>query len=97
MQNNNKNHNNNVKVLDIYFVKDLYITNRGWVKMDEQKIIKRLIFNTIADLVSDFLYYDRKDDELLPMGKIERFLKADLITEEEIIACFKKNLLRNIQ
>lgn len=50
------------------------------------------IHNTISDLVSNFLYYDRKEDESLPRGEIEKAVAAGEITVEEIIAYFGQEL-----
>ena len=51
-----------------------------------------LIENTIEDLVYSFLYYDRKEDEELPVGSIQKALMDRLITQEEIINKFVKCL-----
>ena len=50
------------------------------------------IKNTIEDLVSDFLYYDREEDEDLPRGAIQKAVKDDLITKEQIIKKFAESL-----
>ena len=62
--------------------------------------MKELIFNTIEDLVTDFLYYDRREDEELSVGYIELAIEENEITIDEIIKCFSDNLkeqLNNIQ
>jgi hypothetical protein len=46
----------------------------------------------ISDLISDFLYYDRKEDEILPVGEIERVIRAGEITVDDIIAEFAREL-----
>lgn len=57
---------------------------------------KKIIEGKIEDTVSDFLYYDRKEDEDLLVGAIEQAIKDNLITEEQIISkfteCLKKGL-----
>ena len=50
--------------------------------------MKRNILNTVNDLVSTFLYYDRKEDEDLRLGQIEEAIKNGEITENEIIEKF---------
>lgn len=37
--------------------------------------MKKLIFANVTDLVSNFLYYDRKEDEDLPCEAIENAIK----------------------
>ncbi len=58
---------------------------------------KILITNTIKDLVSDFLYYDRKEDEELGVGEIEKAIKDKIITKEEIASCFHFFLMERLK
>lgn len=51
-----------------------------------------LIETSINDLVSNFLYYDRKEDEELPRGSIQEAIAAGEISVEEIVATFNKEL-----
>ncbi len=51
-----------------------------------------VILDTIDDCVTDLLYYDRKDDESLPVGDIEAAVAAGEITLEDMVACFSKAL-----
>jgi hypothetical protein len=53
---------------------------------------RQVIFETLSDTVSRFLYYDRKEDEALPVGRIEEAIKNGWITVEEIVAFFKEEL-----
>ena len=57
---------------------------------------RQTILSTVTDLVSDFLYYDRKDDEELPRGSIREAVDAGEITEAEIVAHFAKTLSEKI-
>jgi hypothetical protein len=54
---------------------------------DEDK--KILILNTIHDLVGDFLRYDRKEDEYLPIGVIEECMKKKIVTPKEMASLFE--------
>lgn len=51
-----------------------------------------IIKNTISDLVSNFLYYDRKGDEELPRGAIEASIASGETTVDEIVAQFREEL-----
>ena len=53
---------------------------------------KKLILGTVDDLVGDFLYYGRKEDEELGVGEIENAIKEGIITPEEIAMQFLKSL-----
>ena len=54
---------------------------------------RREIIEAVAsDLMSDFMYYDRKEDEDLPVGAIEKAIEDGEITIEEILDIFKKQL-----
>ena len=57
---------------------------------------RQTIIDTVTDLVSDFLYYDRKDDKELPRGSIREAVEAGEITEAEIVAHFAKTLSEKI-
>lgn len=59
--------------------------------------MKSIILNCIDDLVSKLLYYDRKDDEDLPLGEIEKALKNKEITVDEIVEKFKSTLKSNLK
>lgn len=47
---------------------------------------------TVSDLVADFLYYGRKEDEDLPRGEIEAAIAAGEVTEDEIVDLFRRKL-----
>lgn len=53
---------------------------------------KNHILTTVSDLVADFLYYSRKEDEELPVGEIEKAIQEGLITEDEIVEQFRAKL-----
>lgn len=52
-----------------------------------------VILATLSDLIADFLYYDRKEDEELPRGAIEEAIAAGEITVDEIVAAFRTKLV----
>ena len=58
--------------------------------------LKTLIEGTISDLVSAFVYYDRKEDEELPRGEIERLLDEGVITAEWIVEKFAEKLRESL-
>lgn len=58
---------------------------------------KENILLTIDDLVSNFLYYDRKEDESLPRGAIEEAVKSGEISEEEIVSKFSVELSKGLK
>lgn len=53
---------------------------------------REMILGTVDDLLSDFLYYDRKEDEELPLNAIEQAVKNRVVSTDEIIAKFSKGL-----
>jgi len=55
------------------------------------------INSAIEDLVSDFLYYDRKEDEELKVGDIEKAIEKGEITIEQIVDKFKNRIIEVIQ
>ena len=46
--------------------------------------LKQTIINTIGDLCSNFLYYDRKEDEYLSSDQLEQAVKDGVITVDEM-------------
>jgi len=56
------------------------------------KTMREHIMDTISDAVLDFFVYDRKEDDDLPVGAIEKEIEEGRITLEEIIAYFEKCL-----
>jgi len=50
------------------------------------------ILDTVSDAATDFMYYDRKEDEELPGGAIEQAVKDGIITYEEIADLFLKEI-----
>ena len=59
--------------------------------------MKDILIDTINDLVSDLLYYDRKEDEELPIGVIEKAVKDGDITVEQITETFKSKLVKTLE
>jgi len=54
--------------------------------------VKQIIIATIDDLCSDFLYYDRKNDDSLSMEQLNQAVKDGEITIDEMVAEFRKHL-----
>lgn len=53
---------------------------------------KELILGTISDQVTDLLFYDRKEDDDLPMGAIEDAVASGQITIAEMVTEFRRVL-----
>ena len=58
---------------------------------------KNIILGLVDDLVSNFLYYDRKEDEEIPIGYIDQSIQKNLITEEEIVEQFRASLKKGLK
>lgn len=59
--------------------------------------IKYTILDHVSDLVSNFMYYDRKGCEDLKIGDIEKAVKAGYVTADEIVTEFRKHVERRIK
>ena len=59
---------------------------------ENSKTTKQIILDAIEDLVSDFLYYDRKGDEDLSIEQLKKAVTENEITIDEIVVAFKKHL-----
>ena len=53
---------------------------------------KQAILDTVDDLVSNFLWYGRKEDEDLPRGEIEKAIKSGVISIKDITDKFEEEL-----
>ncbi len=62
----------------------------------EGEELRIAIFNTTKDLVTKFLYYDRRDDEDMPRGLIEKSIEEGLISTDDIITIFSGELRSKI-
>lgn len=58
---------------------------------------KEQILATIEDDVTDFLYYDRKEDHLLPKGVIEAAVEMGRITVDEMVDAYRKALEKGLK
>lgn len=58
---------------------------------------KTLILGTIDDLVSDLVYYDRKEDEELPRGAIKEAVAMGEISIDEMVDKFKSSLTSGLR
>ncbi len=57
--------------------------------------INQLIKDAISDLVMDFAYYDRKEDEELTIELMHTAFKDGTITLDECIEAFRENMAGN--
>ena len=63
---------------------------------EQERTRKQHILGTVEDMVRDFLYYGRKEDEDLPRGAIEEAVKAGEVSVDEMVAEFKQELEKHI-
>lgn len=56
------------------------------------KTKRQKILDTASDLMADFLYYDRKEDDELPVGSIEEAIDGGVVTKEELLNVFSEVL-----
>jgi hypothetical protein len=59
------------------------------------KTRRETILATAEDLMSNFLYYDRKEDEDLPRGAIEAALESGEVTVDELLGIFRAALVQS--
>lgn len=53
---------------------------------------KEQIIASVKDLVTSLVYYDRKEDEDLPVGAIELAIDEGEITIDEMVEVFRSEL-----
>ena len=59
--------------------------------------MKENIINTIKDLCSNFLYYDRKEDDELSEDDLIQAVEDGTVTIEEMVAEFENQLRNTLQ
>lgn len=59
--------------------------------------LTELVGNTVKDLVGSFLYYDRKEDEDLPLEDLEDAFKSGEINSTEIACIFLLELNERLE
>lgn len=64
--------------------------------IDEAEPVADLIANTISDLVVNFLYYDRKEDEDLPVGAIEDAVESGEVSVDGMVETFRAELTKGL-
>lgn len=50
------------------------------------------ILSVLNDMVADLMYYNRKEDESLPVGAIEQAIREGEITLDEMLAYVRKQI-----
>ena len=53
--------------------------------------------NLLSDMFADLFYYDRKEDEDMPVGSIEQMVKSGEVTEQEILDVLSYELHRALK
>lgn len=81
-----------VSLANQYVEKEERINDARKKKEERKEILK----DTIDGLASDLLYYDRKGDEDLPHGEIERMVKESETSIDEIVSIFKEKIIEGI-
>lgn len=76
---------------------DEYIKDSKEVLYYCENEMKYTILNTISDLCSDFLYYDRKLDEDLTSEQLNEAVKSGEITIDEMVEEFRKHLENSLK
>lgn len=66
------------------------------MKRWEDRTRRDHVLGLVVDLVSDFLYYDRKEDENMPKDSIDRAVIAGEITVDEIVEAFRRHLTQGL-
>jgi hypothetical protein len=54
--------------------------------------VNESIRNIIDDLAVDFVYYDRKDDEVIPVAELNRLIISGELTVDDVVDQFRAAL-----
>ena len=64
---------------------------------EERRAQLKILDDTICDSVKNFIYYDRKEDQQLPKGEIERMLEDGGTSIKFIIRRFTEELKKGLE
>lgn len=65
--------------------------------MTRRERLRKNVKNTVSDLVSAFLYYDRKEDETLSRDDIAEVFREGYVTEDEVVRWFRRELTPSLE
>ena len=54
--------------------------------------IKDIIIAIAQDAAADVMYYDRKEDEVVPRGRIETAIQSGEVTIKDIVTAFEETI-----
>lgn len=63
----------------------------------EKDSLRKLILDTVSDLGGDFMYYNRKHDEQLPLGMIQKGVRIGAVSINEIVDRFRAEVAKGIE
>lgn len=66
------------------------------ITIESEQISRENILKLVNDSVSDLLYYDRKEDEDVKRGDIEKAIQSEIITFDEMVAQFRESLAKGL-
>lgn len=59
--------------------------------------MRHYILDIVSDLCTNFLYYDRKEDEMLSRKQLKEAIEKGDVTIEELGEHFKKELTKGLE
>lgn len=66
-------------------------------EVEDEVIDKSYVLGVIGDTISNFLYYDRKEDDNLPVGKIDEMVAAGELTIDDMVNAFRSELVEGLK
>jgi len=61
------------------------------------EVLKTSVKNIISDMVADFLYYDRKEDDQIGVGDIDKLTRTGKMTVDEMTNVFRNELEKGLK
>lgn len=58
---------------------------------------KDYVNDVISDMIADFLYYDRKEDDVLTRGMIDEMVIVGEITIDDMVEMFREHLTKGLR
>ena len=57
-----------------------------------QENVERWLVDTVSDLFTNFLYYDRKNDNIFTLSKTKELIKKNIISKDLMLQVFNNEI-----
>ena len=82
------------KLIGPFKLKAMTVVSKKSIQNENK--MKDKILNTVSDLVTNFVYYDRREDETLNSEQLYQAIRKGVVSIDEITSRFRNELISAI-